>query len=454
MKILLVDPPFQRFIGFYRFYFPLGLTYLAAVLMKDGHEVLIYDGERDPKCISSSVKDLSKRHFLYGEALKDDKNQVWQEFQEILGEFEPDIVGISVLSVKLLSALKIAKLTKQFNKHIVVVAGGEHVTVRPEDVFKDHTVDFAICGEGEQGMVELVNNISNSNQIKKVINSSLISDLDTIPFPSIDSLLNVGSYRPIDLGLMMTARGCPFSCTFCGLSTIWGHKVRYHSINRILDEIELRKRLYNTDYFSFRNGTFTLDKRWVKTFCQRLIDQSLNIKWECLTRVDVIDDDLVSMMKQAGCETIRIGIESGSQEILDYMQKGISLDQVRKAAKVLNNSGIFWGAYFMLGVPMETLRSMDATLRFMKEINPPFITLSKYTPLPGTKMYQEVVDSGLLDPENTDWLWGANQSIEGSFTKLIEPNIFAAKMEQIAQYVKESNENLSSNYKDVRIKKE
>lgn len=453
MKILLIDPPFQRFIGFYRFYFPLGLTYLAAVLKQAGHEVLIYDAEHDQKCISSSMKDLSPQHFLYQEALLDDSNKIWSEYRQILSDFNPEIVGISVLSVKLASALKIAKITKEFNNNIIVFTGGEHVTVRPKDVFTGN-VDFAICGEGEQGILSMVQGIERKTYIPKIIKSELIQNIDSIPMPAIECLSNLSSYRPIDLGLMMSARGCPFNCTFCGLSTIWGHHVRTHSIDRIIEEILIRKNIYHVDYFSFRNGTFTLDKNWVKEFCKRLLKDSVDIKWECLTRVDVIDEELVSLMKEAGCETIRIGVESGSQKILDYIRKGISLDQIRKAAQILNKSGIFWAAYFMLGVPMETIESMDESLNFIKEINPPFVTLSKFTPLPGTEMFQEVVDFGLLDPETTDWLWAANQSMDGSFTKLINEKDFVSKMNQIAQYVKESNAYHSSKYADVRIKKE
>lgn len=300
----------------------------------------------------------------------------------------------------------------------------------------------------------MVKGIENKTYLPKIIKSELIQSIDSIPMPAIECLSNLSSYRPIDLGLMMSARGCPFNCTFCGLSTIWGHHVRTHSIDRIIEEILVRKNLYYVDYFSFRNGTFTLNKNSAIEFCNRLLKDSVNIKWECLTRVDVIDKELVSLMKEAGCETIRIGVESGSQKILDYIKKGISLDQVRKAAKVLNESGMFWASYFMLGVPMETIESMDASLNFIKEIDPPFVTLSKFTPLPGTEMFQEVVDFGLLNPETTDWLWAANQSMNGSFTKLISEKDFVNKMDQIAQYVKESNVYHSSKYSDVRIKKE
>ena len=204
--------------------------------------------------------------------------------------------------------------------------------------------------------------------------------------------------------------------------------------------------------FSFRNGTFTVNRNWVIDFCNELIANSINIQWECLTRVNVIDEELIEKMIKAGCVTIRIGVESGSPKILEYMGKDITLDQVRKAARILNNSGIFWSAYFMLGVPQETLDTMDETFRFMKEINPPFVTLSKFTPLPGTEMYDDVVRLGLLNPDTTDWLWGANQSIdEVSFVKYMSQDEFSDKMYEIAQYIQKYNK--AHLMKDARMKK-
>ncbi|MBP6866667.1 B12-binding domain-containing radical SAM protein [Candidatus Shapirobacteria bacterium] len=452
MRILLVDPPFQRFVGFYRFYFPLGLTYLAAVLQNEGHEVLIYDAEHDSKCISLSTKDLSLQHNLYKNALEDDSNSIWLEYKNILKQFDPDIVGISVLSVKLKSAIKIAQITKSYKDSIYIVAGGEHVTARPNDVL-DNFFDFVVCGEGESGILDVVEQVKNKKIVERVLKPVLIQDLDMIPMPLIDSLLDVKSYRPIDLGLMMTARGCPYNCTFCGLSPIWGHRVRSHSLKRIISEIKLRILNYNVDYFSFRNGTFTVNRNWVIDFCNELIANSINIQWECLTRVNVIDEELIEKMIKAGCVTIRIGVESGSPKILEYMGKDITLDQVRKAARILNNSGIFWSAYFMLGVPQETLDTMDETFRFMKEINPPFVTLSKFTPLPGTEMYDDVVRLGLLNPDTTDWLWGANQSIdEVSFVKYMSQDEFSDKMYEIAQYIQKYNK--AHLMKDARMKKD
>lgn len=371
MKVLLVDPPYQRIIGYYRFYFPLGLTYIAAVLEQAGHEVMIYDAEHDPNCISPTMKDTAIMHPRYAEALRSDEHPVWSEYIQVLNEFRPQMVGISVLSVKVAAANKIAALTKRHDKNIIVIAGGDHVTVRPQDMF-GHNVDHIVSGEGEQGVLCLVKSIIAGECPPQTIHAPLIEELDVLPLPGIDNLRNVASYRPIDLGLMMTARGCPYSCTFCALSTIWSRKVRHHSTDRVIREIKLRRERYGTNFFSFRNGTFTLIRSKVVQFCRRLLEEYFKIEWECLTRVDAIDGELLQLMRQAGCRTIRVGVESGSEKILKYMDKNISLPQIRVAAKILNQSGIFWSAYFILGVPIETEETIRSTLTL--------ITLNYETP--------------------------------------------------------------------------
>lgn len=452
MRILLVDPPFQRFIGFYRFYFPLGLTYLAAVLKQAGHEVLIYDAEHDPSCISPSVKDTAENHHLYIKALNDDANPVWSEYVRLLNDFKPQIVGFSVLSAKLSSVIKMTKLTKEHDQNIVVVTGGEHVSARPQDVLLNGA-DYVVCGEGEQGIVRLVQTIEEGGCPPQIITSPLTEELDVIPFPAIECLQTVATYRPIDFGLMVSSRGCPFACTFCGLCLMWGRKVRNHSINRIIQEMTYRMDRYGTRHFSFRNGTFTLDRKRVIDFCNRLLICGLDVEWECLTRVDAIDEDLLRIMKDAGCTTIRIGVESGNEEVLRYMNKNITLAQIRRAARMLNRSGIFWSAYFMLGVPIETERTIQSTIDFINEIRPHFVTLAKFTPLPGTPMYQEVVNEHLLDANNTDWTWAANQSLDKAFVKGMDAEKFLLMLHDAANFVEKYNAERAASCADPRLKK-
>jgi radical SAM superfamily enzyme YgiQ (UPF0313 family) len=219
----------------------------------------------------------------------------------------------------------------------------------------------------------------------------------------------------------------------------------------VIQEIIHRKERYGTDYFSFRNGTFTDNRQRVVRLCQAFLERQLGIGWECLTRVAQFDEPLLAHMKEAGCDRIRIGIESGSERILKHMNKGITLAQIRKSVEVLHRSGIPWSAYFMLGVPAETEESIQETLALIREIDPPFVTLARFTPLPGTPMYQEVVDAGLLNENDTDWTWAANQSLDRAFVRDMPEQRFLELMHEAAQFVETHNER-HSDHADVRLK--
>jgi len=195
MKILFVDPPFHRFMGFYRFLYPIGLAYMAAVLKEKGHQVMIYDAEHSEETRSMVWSEASGNFHKYHEALKDGSNPVWEEFNNILKQYNPDMVGITMLSVKGPSAARIAALTKAFNKEIIVVVGADHPTVFPAGTLNDPNIDSVVRGEGERTIEELtgclqekrdpgeVDGISckKNGEIIHNKNRELIKDLDTLP---------------------------------------------------------------------------------------------------------------------------------------------------------------------------------------------------------------------------------------------------------------------------------
>lgn len=451
MRVLLIDPPFQRFMDFYRFYFPLGLTYLAAVLKNAGHEVLIYDADHDPGGISLTVKEAAMNYYRYSEGLADNDHPIWKEIYQTLQEFEPQAVGISVLTPKLMSAAKVATLVKKYDRNIFVFVGGEHVTVRPQDMLKQQA-DCVIRGEGEQATIDLVSQLEKGTKPNEVVQGIPVKNLDSLPWPALDCLKDISSYRPVDLGLMMDARGCPFNCHFCNLATIWGHRVRYHSLDRVIAEIVWRQKTYQANNFSFRNGTFTVDRKRVVEFCRRLLTEEIKIEWECLSRVDTIDEELLQVMKRSGCRNIRIGIESGSEDILRYLNKQITLKEIRKAAKILHQSGLGWSTYFMIGVPIETEETIKATLDLIAEIDPPFVSLAKFSPLPGTPMYDEIVQNGLLDPEDTDWTWAGNYYLDRIFVRTMAQDRCQKAIEEAVQLVAEHNKKQAAIQADFRLK--
>jgi anaerobic magnesium-protoporphyrin IX monomethyl ester cyclase len=467
LKILLVDPPFYIFMGSQRFYYPLGLANIAALLNMNGHNTRIYDAEHSSDCKSLTWLDASRNFHLYPEALQNDRCAEWNNFSSLLKQFRPRVVGISALSVKVPAALILAAQCKRFDKNIIVVVGGDHATIAPQELLASPDIDFAVRGEGEYTMLELVTNLSEEKghfeQIKglsykqngRIVHNpprDLISNLDALPFPAIDCLYDLENYRPVDLGLIMSNRGCPYSCTYCGVANTWSRRVRHRSAAGVISEIKRLKEKYGVTYFSFRDASFTVDRKYVLDFCNRLMEENLNISWECVTRLDLLDDELIPRMKSSGCAEIRVGIESGNEKLLHRMGRNMTLGRIREAARMLNRHDMYWAAYFMFGVTGETRETIADSLKLIGEIDPPFVTIARYSLIPGTAMYAEVKRLGLIT-EPVDWALESNQSLMKSYSQHLGHDEFKVLMEKAAEFVRRHNETHSSgDKKDSRLK--
>lgn len=333
--------------------------------------------------------------------------------------------------------------------------GGDHATISPQELLVNNDVDFVVRGEGEYTMLELVellsqskNNFENVDGLSYKKNGSivhnksrqLIKDLDALPFPAIESIFNLDSYRPVDLGIMMSTRGCPYSCTYCGVANTWGHKVRFRSVQNVISEMKMLISKYRVPYFSFRDASFTVDRKRTLELCRQLVKENLNVSWECITRLDLLDEELVVNMKRAGCTTIRIGIETGNEQLMRQMGRKFTLKQIKKAAMMLNNQDIFWTAYFMFGVPEETEETIADSLKLITEINPPFVTIARYSLIAGTAMFEEAKRFGLVS-EPVDWALEGNQSTIKSYSRHIGQAEFTKLMEKAGEFVTRCNEN-------------
>lgn len=236
----------------------------------------------------------------------------------------------------------------------------------------------------------------------------------------------------------MGSRGCPYACTFCGVANLWSRKVRYRSAASVIREMEWLKETYGTEYFSFRDSSFTLSRERVEELCAEITRRGMRIRWECLTRPDLLDEALVDAMKRAGCVTVRIGLESGSKTILEHMKKHLDLDAVRRAARILTKHGLYWAAYLLVGTPMETKKTVEETLAFVREINPPFLTLARFAPIPGTEMYDELAHRGLISPD-TDWSLECNQRLRSHYVYSMTEDEFEQTMREFAAFVEAHN---------------
>jgi radical SAM superfamily enzyme YgiQ (UPF0313 family) len=447
----------------------MGLASMAAVLKQQGHEVVVYDAELLDKGETLSWTAVAGRHSDYLKALETPGHPVWSEIEETVRSISPDVVGITALSVKAASAIRTAEISKSVDPGITTVVGADHPTALPEQFLNHPCIDFAVRGEGEGTFADLISCLEQGRNLGDGMIAGVsgridgaivhgpdrepITDLDALPLPAIDCLLHADRYRPLDFGSIMTSRGCPYACTFCGVATVWGRKVRNRSPKAVVDEMEGLKQRFGTSYFSFRDASFTLSRERVEEICRLIIDRQLDIRWECLTRTDLLDEDMLELMSASGCVTVRLGIESGSPRILEYMGKTPSLDLVRDAAARMNRLGFYWTAYILLGTPHETAESMQQTMDFVAEIDPPYVTMARFAPIPGTAMYQELEVNGMISPD-IDWSQECNQRLSSHYVYAMSESEFEEKLAAFAAFVEVRNTAKSAQLgaRDQRLK--
>jgi anaerobic magnesium-protoporphyrin IX monomethyl ester cyclase len=427
MKILLINPPWARMLGGSLEAAPLGLCYVAAVIEEQGYDVSIYNADYKRGLQLTSTVDMTGMYKEYLRVLKDINHPLWREIGAVISKQSPDLVGISVMTAKYGSALNVSKIVKNYNPIIPVVWGGIHPTILPDETIKNKDVDIIVRGEGEYSFLELIKNLENLNGVLgisykkngKVIhnkNRPPIENLDELPFPARHLILEKENYHPETFGNVFSTRGCPYNCIFCASHNIWTKKVRYRSPENIVDEIKEIKKEFKTNQFRFEDDCFTLKKKFVDGVCDLLIKEKLHIKWTTETRANLVTDELIKKMKYAGCEDITIGVESGDEETLKKMKKGITLKEIRNANKIIKENKMKFSAFFMIGFPWETKKEINKTISLMKELDPRMAVLSVATPYPGSELYEICKLEGLLS-KDIDWSTFFHQSPDMYLTK-------------------------------------
>ena len=399
VKVTLINPP----IGVAKRYGklksvgsvvpPLGLCYLASVLEHDGHTVRILDGE----LLDCGLSDIVK-----------------------LIDLDTDVIGITSSTVGISNTVELAKLIKKWNGDVPIVLGGPHVTALPVDTLKMGVFDFGVIGEGEITMSELVGSIDGDpsgidglaylRDGEVVMNKkrSMIEDMDSIPFPSRHLLEDLKSYRPnvqnykrLPATTMMTSRGCPFGCIFCDKS-VFGRSYRVHSARYVVDEIQMLIEKYKINEIWLMDDTFTLDNERVITICNLILERGLKVSWNCSGQVSTVNPQLLALMKKAGCWMISYGIESGNQRILDNTGKNITLKQVKQAINWTKEANIQAKGFLILGLPHETLETIDDTINFVRSVPLDQVVFTIATPLPNTELYDWAVENDLIS-HTADW---------------------------------------------------
>jgi radical SAM superfamily enzyme YgiQ (UPF0313 family) len=416
MNILLIEPPFARFMGFYRYFFPFALSSLSAYLKPQDHDVLIYDADHAERPVDMNSTDLLNVFHRYLDGIREPGHAIWQEAEEVMRESRPDIIGITYLSTKKGSVEFLTRLAKRLFPGVTVVLGGSHPSFLPAPSLEQTGADFVVMGEGEETFSELIRFLQNGDKrYENILGLAfrdasgrcvttparpLVADLDSLPFPDRESLYRPDSYRPDDMGMIMTSRGCPYNCTFC--SSIWERRTRFRSIDNILAEIEYLIERFGIENVYFKDDTFTIRRKWILAFCDALKKRDLGVKWECLTRIELVDEELILRMREAGMFNLKIGIETGSERLLKATNKDISIGQIKRGAEILKRLGQQWSAFFMLGYPDETEEEMRMSLELIDEIRPTYVSMSTLVPYPGCATYYELEQAGILGPD-TDW---------------------------------------------------
>ena len=305
-----------------------------------------------------------------------------------------DLVGIHINTVCSRDSFRmIEELDQQRrngNWHGKIIVGGPHVSVLPETI--PECVDHVVLGEGEMALVDIIDGKTS----ERILRCKKLTDLDSLPFQPWDIFTRLPyddfcywmNERPVFT--MNTSRGCPFSCRFCSVGSIWGRNYSYFSAPRIIDEINYLVTHHNARGIYFREDNFTLNEKRTNEFCELLLQKNINISWACETRVDNLSQELVALMARAGCRAFYLGVESGSQRILDYLNKGITVKQIVDAITWSKDAGINTYCSLIAGIPGETSKDLRQTIRLMKRLRPYQYSFNIFVGLPDSPLYQEI----------------------------------------------------------------
>lgn len=368
---------------------PMNLVYLATWMRSQGYNVEIVDLEVAP--LSFLISKLESAR--------------------------PYLVGITAMTPNISEAKHICEIAGSLK--IKTVIGGVHSTALPAQTLKEVNCDYVVMGEGEKPLCSLLDCLKRKMPLGNIAGLAFLEndkpiinppppllDVNEIPMPDrrfLDLRLYRGEATPGITGrkaaVMFTSRGCPYTCKFCASSVINHQQVRFKSMDKVFEEIDDIVKLGFT-HISVEDDSFTLKRQRIKEFCLYLIERYPDITWNCLSRVETFDAELLSLMKKSNCKKIAIGVESGSERILKLIDKKIDINKTIEMFKLIKKYKILTQAFFMIGFPEETNEDIEATERLIFTINPGLLFLSICTPYPGTAIYDQMKNEGFLVNEN------------------------------------------------------
>ncbi|MDP9034365.1 MAG: radical SAM protein [Myxococcota bacterium] len=353
---------------------PYGLFALGAQALRAGHQV--------------KVLNLSGFH--------------WSAVETVVRELDADLVGLSCWTANRRGVALVARAVKRLCPQAHVVVGGPHATPLAREMLEHHPeIDTVALGESEETFLELVARLADGrpaagirgtayrvgNCVEVAAERPAIEDLDALASP----------HDYFDTHIVMTSRGCPWRCTFCGAEASWGRSYRAQSVPYVLDAIEKALGRLPVKMIHIKDDTFTTSRKRVLAICRGIRERDLRFVWSCDTRVDVLGDELLREMRLAGCERLSLGVESGSQRILDGMDKKITVDEIVASTELAKKWGIKVRYYMMIGSRGETAETFAETLRFLSRAKPHQTIFSCLSVYPGTRDYDAALEAGWLD---------------------------------------------------------
>lgn len=405
MKILLINPPTMQAYGKYKAaakvgaqpQMPLGICYIAAVLRKAGHKLILKDSDVEGYTISSLVNAIQ--------------------------ELKPNAVFVTATTPIYPSAKQLIECVKRDNKEIITVLGGFHITALPVETMEDCNVDYGVYGEGEITIVELMNRLEKDEGVESVkgilyrekekivknLPREQIQNLDSLPYPARDLLKHeryiwsVPGKGMVPVTSIVTQRGCPFQCVFCGVQTMF-NGVRYRAINSVIDEIEHIIKELGIQHILFQDDTLALNQSKMIEMCEEIKKRNLKFTWEGYTRANTITKKLLKIMKDAGLVRLSFGVETGNAKILKAIKKGVDLESCRRAYQWCHELGIETRCSLMLGHPFETKKTIKETMKFVNSLKCYQAYINITTPYPGSKLLDLAKENyGGIKLLTTDW---------------------------------------------------
>ena len=388
-------------------YPPLGLAYLAAAARNAGHPTSVLDGYANDLTHSELLDAISRVH--------------------------PDVVGLTCTTFDWPLVADLARQLRRMRPGMRIWIGGPQLSLYPDECMAEIVVDLAVVGEGDEILVQLLDRVDACEDLPGAPGTIVrsgdelvhgpagrpIDDLDSLPLPALD-LLPLSRYRCLDLptpfASMVASRGCPFQCRYCSQVYVGGC-YRTHGVERVLDEMTRAREQFGAREIVFFDETFTMHRDWVLGLCEGILRRDLIVPWNVRTRVDRLDEDVLAAMAEAGCCSVHVGIEAGSERVQKLMNKNLRLDAVARALQVARDVGLETRGYFMLGYPGETPDEMEQTVQLSLDLPLDWASFTLTLALPGTGIYEDALEQGWIPKDYwRDYTLGRVTAHPGYFT--------------------------------------